>query len=229
MKLSVIIPTFNEEITLPVILERILAVDDIKKELIVVDDGSTDRTPIILNGFDHWKDIVILRHRKNQGKGAAIRTALDWATGDLCIIQDADLEYDSDDYKKLIAPIQEGRCRVVYGSRRFERGGPRPSFMRFYAARIILSQVANFLYHQHLSDEPTCYKVFETKLLKSISLSCRRFEFCPEVTAKVAKRGIRITEVPIRYTPRTFGEGKKIHLTDGLMALWTLIKYRFTD
>jgi glycosyltransferase involved in cell wall biosynthesis len=229
MKLSVIIPTFNEDKTLPAILDRILAVSDIEKEVIIVNDGSTDGTRAFLKRFDSREDVVILEHRENRGKGAAIRTARNHATGDICIIQDADLECDPADYGKLMTPIGTGRHRVVYGSRRFERRGPRPSFMRFYVARIVLSVAANILYRQRLTDEPTCYKVFETTLFKSIPLQCRGFEFCPEITAKISKRGIKIVEVPIRYIPRTTGEGKKIRWTDGVIALWTLIKYRFVD
>jgi dolichol-phosphate mannosyltransferase len=226
LKLSVIIPSYNEEKTLPILLEKVLAVS-VVHEVIVVDDGSTDLTPRILDPFRDKERIKIIRCSNNFGKGAAIRLALPEVTGDLVIIQDADLEYDPQDYLKIIARHETTGCPVVYGSRRISGGAP--SFIRFHLARTVLSQLTNLLYGQRLTDEPCCYKMFETALLKSIFLTCRGFEFCPEVTAKIARRGIRIEEVPIRYYPRSSREGKKICWTDGVVALWTLIKYRFVD
>ena len=230
MKLSVIMPVFNEEKTLPSILNRIFSLRDIiETEVIIVNDGSTDATGEYLRHLHPGPNMILLEHKKTLGKGAAIRTARGCATGEVCIIQDADLEYDPSDYIKLLEPIRSGRHLVVYGCRTLDPGGPRPSFMKFFIARTALSVAANILYAQRLTDEPTCYKAFETRFFKSIPLNCKGFEFCPEVTAKVSKRGIKIIEIPVRYTPRTHGEGKKIRWTDGVIALWTLLKYRFVD
>jgi dolichol-phosphate mannosyltransferase len=226
LKLSVIIPSYNEEKTLPILLKKVLAVS-VVHEVIVVDDGSTDRTPRILDPFRNNKGIKIIHCSNNFGKGAAIRRALPEVTGDFVIIQDADLELDPQDYLKLIAHQEMSSCPVVYGSRRISGGAP--SFIRFHLARTVLSLLTNILYRQRLTDEPCCYKMFETDLLKGIPLTCEGFEFCPEVTAKIARRGIRIEEVPIRYYPRSYREGKKICWEDGVVALWTLIKYRFVD
>lgn len=224
LKLSVIIPAFNEEITLPLLLPKVLAVP-VAKEVIIVDDGSTDLTSRILDAYGGRKEVKILRCRENLGKGAAIRQALPEVTGNLVIIQDADLELDPQDYLKLIARYEATGCPVVYGSRII--CGGTPSFIRFHLARLILSSVANLLHRQRLTDEPVCYKLFEADLLKSIPLKCQGFEFCPEVTAKVARQGISIEEVPISYYPRSSRDGKKIGWQDGVIALWTLIKYRF--
>lgn len=226
LKLSVIIPSYNEEKTLPMILQKVLAVP-VRKEVIIVDDGSTDLTPRILDPFRDNEEIKIIRCRKNLGKGSAIRRALPEVTGDLVIIQDADLELNPQDYLKMIARHEATGCPVVYGSRRICGGAP--SLIRFHLARKTLSLLTNLLYGQRITDEPACYKMFETSLLKGIPLTCRGFEFCPEVTAKIARRGIRIQEVPIGYYPRSIQEGKKIGWRDGVVALWTLIKYRFVD
>jgi dolichol-phosphate mannosyltransferase len=225
-KLSVIIPSYNEEKTLPIILQKVLSVS-VVHEVIVVDDGSTDLTSHILDPFRNKEGIKIIHCRDNFGKGAAVRLALSEVTGDLVMIQDADLEYDPQDYLKLITCHEATGCPVVYGSRRINGG--TPSLIRFHLARKLLSLLANLLYGQRLTDEPTCYKLFETDLLKSIPLTCKGFEFCPEVTAKIARRGIRIEEVPIRYDPRSVREGKKIGWRDGVVAMWTLIKYRIVD
>jgi dolichol-phosphate mannosyltransferase len=226
LKLSVIIPSYNEEKTLPILLRKVLAVS-VVQEVIVVDDGSTDLTSRILDSFRDKKGIKIIHCSDNFGKGAAIRRALPEVTGDLVVIQDADLELDPQDYLKMIARHEATGCPVVYGSRRISGGAP--SFIRFHLARKVLSLMTNILYGQRLTDEPTCYKMFETKLLKGIPLTCEGFEFCPEVTARIARRRIRIEEVPIRYYPRSSREGKKICWKDGVVAMWTLIKYRFVD
>ena len=226
LKLSVIIPSYNEEKTLPILLEKVLAVS-VVHEVIVVDDGSTDLTPWILDPFRDKERIKIIPCSNNFGKGAAIRRALPEVTGDFVIIQDADLELNPQDYLKMIARREATGCPVVYGSRRISGGAP--SFIRFHLARKVLSVLTNILYGQRLTDEPCCYKMFETKLLKGIPLTCEGFEFCPEVTARIARCGIRIEEVPIRYYPRSFREGKKICWKDGVVALWTLIKCRFVD
>jgi glycosyltransferase involved in cell wall biosynthesis len=163
------------------------------------------------------------------GKGYAIRTGLNYVTGDMVIIQDADLEYDPEDYKNLIIPIMAGKAKVVYGSRNLGRGKHEKSYFSFYIGGIFLSKMANFLYRLNITDEATCYKTFRTDVIKGINLKCKRFEFCPEITAKIAKKGIKILEIPISYHPRKKSEGKKINWKDGVEAIWTLIRYRFND
>jgi len=227
MKLSVLIPVYNEVETLSEIVEKIRKIP-LEMEIIMVDDGSTDGSIEILESFREIENIKVIYHPKNRGKGAAIRTAIEHITGDIAIVQDADLEYDPEDYLKLVKPIQEGKTKVIYGSR-FLKSENKHSYTRFYLGGRLVSFCTNILYNQRLTDEPTCYKVFDAALLKSIKLRCERFEFCPEVTAKVAKMGIRIPEIPINYYPRSIQEGKKIRWTDGLEAIWTLIKYRFVN
>ncbi|MDQ7029943.1 MAG: glycosyltransferase family 2 protein [Ardenticatenia bacterium] len=230
MKLSIIIPVYNEEATLRELLHRVRSVrlDGVEKEVLVVDDGSTDNSRRILQEEAKRGDIRAFYHPVNRGKGAAIRTALDHVTGDIVLIQDADLEYDPRDYPVLIQPIIEGRADVVYGSRFL--GGPRKAMLFWHmVGNKVLTFVTNVLYDTILSDMETCYKAFRTEVIKPLNLRSRRFEFEPEVTAKVLKRGIRIYEVPISYTGREYHEGKKITWKDGITALWTLIKYRFVD
>jgi len=224
MKLSVIIPVYNEEQTLPVIIKKVIEVS-LDKEIIIVDDGSTDSTPEILERYKDEKDLKIIRHKSNQGKGMAIRSALGQITGDITIIQDADLEYDPRDYSKLIELIRNRGELVVYGAR--TKAGPFPPYFKSYLGRKIISFFTNILYNQGLTDVPTCYKVFDSKLLKSIPLNCKGFEFDPEITAKIAKRRIKIKEIPVNYYPRRFREGKKIRWIDGVIAVWVLLKYRF--
>ena len=250
MKLSILIPAYNERQTIQGILARVRAVDlvveaqdgsldyslpadakglvRLEKEIIVVDDGSTDGTRDILQREAGQEDVRVFFHETNQGKGAAVRTAIQHATGDILLIQDADLEYDPRDYPALLQPIIEGRADVVYGSRFL--GGPRKAMLFWHAAgNKLLTFITNILYDAILSDMETCYKVFRSDVIKDIPLHARRFEFEPEVTAKVLKRGYRIYEVPITYTGREYEEGKKITWRDGPLALWTLIKYRFVD
>lgn len=223
LSLSVLIPAYNERETIRQTLQRVRALGaDI--EIVVVDDASTDGTREIL---EQETGIVLVKHERNGGKGRAIRTGLDRVTGDVVAIQDADLEYDPQDLLRLMEPIAEGRARVVYGSR-FLRGRPRMRWPNYICNRM-LAWAANLLFNARLSDEATCYKVFDRKLILSLSLRCERFEFCPEVTAKVRKRGEKIVELPISYDPRSYDSGKKIRPWDGVVALWTLIKYRFTD
>ena len=226
MKLSVIVPVYNERETVREILERVRAVG-VEKEIIVVDDGSTDGTRDILREEEGRGDVRVIYHPQNRGKGAAIRTGLEHATGDVVLIQDADLEYDPRDYPRLLQPILEGRAEVVYGSR--FRG--RCESMLFWHAlgNKLLTLATNLIYGAALSDMETCYKAFKAEVIKSIPLRARRFEFEPEVTAKLLKRGYRIHEVPISYSGRKHHEGKKITWRDGFTALWTLIKYRFVD
>lgn len=227
MKLSVLIPVYNEEKTIKKVINLVKKSDtgSVKKEIIVVDDGSTDKTLEVLKRI---KGVKLMAHKKNSGKGAAIRTAIRHATGDIIIVQDADMEYDPNDYKALIKPIIEGKAKVVYGSRRLKKENRKHSGFSFYLGGIGLTVITNILYPQlHITDEPTCYKVFRADVLKSLSLRCKRFEFCPEVTAKIARKGVKICEVPISYYPRSVKEGKKINWRDGIEAIWTLLRYRF--
>lgn len=225
MKLSVIIPALNERNTIQTIIEMVQEVK-LDKEIIVVDDGSDDGTGEILDGMA--SDVIkVIHHPQRRGKGAAIRTGLQEATGEIIIIQDADTEYDPQDYYRLVEPIVQGKAEVVYGSR--FRGSIKNMRFLNYLMNRILAWLANLLYRAHITDEATCYKVFRADLLKSIPLRCEGFEFCPEVTAKVRKRGKQIYEVPISYVARTWEEGKKINWKDGWTAIYTLLKYRFTD
>ena len=227
--LSILIPVYNEERTILNVIDQINNVKldkNIEKEIIVVDDGSSDKTYNKLMRVAN--QIVLKKHKVNMGKGAAIRTAIYESTGDIIIIQDADLEYDPNDYMKLITPIITGQSKVVYGSRRLKKDNKQHSHLSFYFGGVVLTWITNILYPgANITDEPTCYKVFESDVLKSIPMKCQRFEFCPEVTAKVLKKGYKIYEVPISYYPRTSSEGKKIKWKDGVEAIWTLIKYRF--
>jgi len=228
MKLSVLIPAYNEKDTILKIIKKIKSVD-IPKEIIIVDDYSTDGTREILSKIKD-KEVKVILHEKNMGKGRGIRTALSHSTGDIVIIQDADLEYDPNDYSKIIQPIIDGKTKVVYGTR-FPKKSDHPPLLknRFFLANRILTTTSNILYNAKITDEPTCYKVFSSDVIKNINLKCEKFEFCPEVTAKVRKKGYKIYEVPISYYPRSIEEGKKINWKDGFEGLWTLIKYRFTD
>ena len=225
-KLSVIIPVYNEHELLPKLLQKVQKVP-VSKEIIIVDDGSTDGTRDFLSELKDEK-ITVVFHEKNVGKGMAIRTGITKATGDIIIIQDADLEYDPNDYPKLIKPIIDGKAKVVYGSRNI-RGGFTPKYKLNMYATIFLTWLTNLLYKANITDEPTCYKVFSADVLKKINLKCKRFEFCPEVTAKVRKAGHEIYEVPISYYPRSVAEGKKIKWRDGFEAVWTLFKYLVID
>lgn len=227
MEISVIIPCYNEKKTILKIIKLVKAVK-IDKEIIIVDDFSTDGTRDILKKIKD-KEVKIIYQPRNYGKGMAIRTGITHVSGDIIIIQDADLEYDPQDYYKLIEPIVQGKAKVVYGTR-FPRGKKRPGlFNPYFMANRILTAAANVLYLARITDEPTCYKVFSSDVLKSINLKCERFEFCPEVTAKVRKLGYKIVEVPIAYYPRSVKEGKKIKLKDAFEAFWVLLKYRFVD
>jgi glycosyltransferase involved in cell wall biosynthesis len=224
-KLSVIVPTFNERNTIAEIVRRMRAVElPLEREIIVVDDGSTDGTREVLKQLGD-STLRVVQHPTNRGKGAAIRTGLEHVTGDLVLIQDADLEYDPDDWPKLLAPVLKGRAVVVYGSR--FTGERRNMLFWHWVANRMLSLVANVLYNSTLSDMETGHKLFDRRVLDELSLRARRFDFEPEVTAKVLKTGIRIYEVPISYAGRTLEEGKKITWEDGVIALWTLVKYRF--
>jgi len=209
------------------LLRRVLAVP-VDKEVIVVDDGSRDGTREVLAKLATALPVRVLFHEVNRGKGAAIRTALAEARGEITIIQDADLEYDPEEYPRLLEPILMGKSNVVYGSRYMSHTNPLP-FTHFKVAVLLLNAMANLLYGTRLTDEATCYKTFRTSLLRSLPLTCERFEFCPEVTARVAKRGEKILEIPITYHYRTKAQGKKIGWRDGFEAIWTLLRYRFRD
>lgn len=225
VKLSIIIPAYNEKETIREIIKQVSEVK-IPKEIILIDDYSTDGTREILEKeYSHLKNIKVLLHKKNRGKGAAIRTGLKAIEGDIIIIQDADLEYDPKDYPKLIQPILEGKTQIVYGSRFLNKKNKHQYGLNMFATRL-LTVMANILYNARITDEPTCYKVFTKKAIKSVDLKCEKFEFCPEVTAKIRKKGYKITEVPIEYKSRSIEEGKKINWKDGVQAIWTLIKYR---
>jgi glycosyltransferase involved in cell wall biosynthesis len=232
--LSVIIPSYNEEKTIAAVLQKLVAVElphGLSKEIIVVDDGSTDNTESEVMRIAQalpGENIQYIRQSANQGKGMAIRRGIGAVSGDYVVIQDADLEYDPNDFCLMLPYLLSGEYEVVYGSRFLNRRN-RHSYQSFYWGGRLISLVTNLLYRQSLTDEPTCYKMFTSSLLKSIPLSCTGFEFCPEVTAKVSKRGHWILEVPIHYYPRSVEEGKKIKWTDGVEALLVLLKYRFSN
>jgi len=220
MKLSVVIPVYNEERTVAELIRRVKKVR-LPKEIIVVNDGSTDNTRRILSKI---KGIKLINMPTNRGKGYALREGFKKVSGNIIIIQDADLELNPEEYPKLIKPILEKKTNVVYGSRFLTN--PYTSILSMLANKAV-TYTANILYGSHISDEATGYKVFTREVLDSINLRCVRFEFCPEFTAKVLKAGYKIVEVPVSFHPRT--DGKKIGWKDGFEALWTLLKYRFVD
>lgn len=227
MKLSVIVPVFNESHTIEELIKSVQKVG-LADEIILVDDSSTDGTSEKLARLAKQKGIKLLSHEKNQGKGAAIRTGLQAAKGDLILIQDADLEYDPRDYPELLRPILEGRADVVYGSR-FLGAARRPTLFWHMVANRILTLITNVLYNNILTDMETGYKLFKREIIMSIPFHSNRFNFEPEITAKLLKRKVRIFEVPITFNPRDYSEGKKIGLADAFQALWALLKYRFVD
>lgn len=231
MKLSVLIPVYNEESTIKELIDKVEnAKLSIEKEIIIVDDGSTDRSrELIKEKAKEYRNIKVIFHEKNTGKGGAIRTAINASTGDILIVQDADLEYDPDEYEKVIAPILEGKAKVVYGSRILEKRNKEKSSLAFYLGGRIVTLTANILFHAKLTDEPTCYKAFDREIFKEISFESNGFEWEPEITAKILKKGYKIHEVPISYYPRKTNEGKKIKAKDGFKAIATLIKYRFVN
>lgn len=231
--LSIIIPAYNEASTITQILNKVIEAplpNSIKKEILVIDDCSTDDTghkvkQIQRNTQGGEVRIVYTKLKENKGKGYAVREGIRLAAGEAIIIQDADLEYDPNDYTSLILPLLNDECRVVYGSRILKREN-KYSYQTFYLGGRFISLVTSILFNQKITDEPTCYKTFDASLLKSIPLTSNRFGFCPEVTAKVLRKGIKIKEVPISYFPRSKQEGKKIKWRDGVEALYLLLKYR---
>jgi glycosyltransferase involved in cell wall biosynthesis len=228
MKVSILIPVYNECPTIGTVLGKVLAASlpaGCAKEVIVVDDGSKDGTSEVLRKYAQRGEIALHSLSVNGGKGTALRFAIGEATGDVIVIQDADLEYDPSDLEALLTPIVEGRAEVVYGSR--FRGSMEGMARKSWIANKILTATANILYGAGITDEATAYKAFRSEVLKHLDLSCERFEFCPEVTAKLSRLGYRIWEIPVSYCGRKNAAGKKVRARDGFHALWVLAKYRF--
>jgi len=234
MKVSIILPVYNESATLSTVIERVLAAPlppGCTMELVIVDDGSTDTTEAILKSYRDKSILQVHIAERNSGKGTAVRKGFELASGDAVLIQDGDLEYDPRDYAKVLEPIAQGEADVVFGSRflnvgRF--GRPPGMALRNLIANRLLTLCANLLYSASITDEATAYKAFRTSVLQQLKLEAKRFELCPELTAKVRRYGYRIHEVPISYNGRGIAEGKKIRALDGLHALWTLLRYRFS-
>jgi dolichol-phosphate mannosyltransferase len=238
MRLSIIIPVYNEEGTVRTLLKRVsdVKIDNVEKEIIIVDDGSTDATASAISNVKYpISNIQFIRHKKNQGKGAAVRTGIKKATGDYIVIQDADLEYNPNEIAALIKPVMEGAAKVVYGTRlrrlpNFSRDERTPKFLLHYVGNKFLSLVTSLLYFNWVTDMETCYKLFPKEAMDGIHLKARGFELEPEITAKLLKRGYKIFEVPISTNPRSLDEGKKLDtVRDGAKAIWSLLKYRFID
>lgn len=230
---SIVIPVYNEAQSIEKVLERVVKAplpDWCDREIVIVDDGSRDKTVLRIQRFvrSHGVNgIVLHRGLINHGKGAALRAGFEIATGSIILVQDGDLEYSPSDYINLLLPFANPEIEVVYGSR-FTLGMPKGMKFKNAVANKILALSASFLFRQNITDEATGFKVFRHSVLNRVSLKCRGFEFCPEFTAKVARLGVRITEVPIQYNPRSIDEGKKIRAVDGFIALWTLVKFRLT-
>lgn len=238
MKLSIIIPVYNEEKTIAKVIDNVYSVnfDNITREIIIVDDGSSDKSlNEIKRAITGKKDITLIEQGENQGKGAAVASGIVEASGDYIIIQDADFEYDPNQIKELVKPILENRAKVVYGTRLNRMphlGGEekRARFLLHYFGNRFLSLVTSILYGAWITDMETCYKLFPANIGKSFKLRSKRFDFEPEITAKLLKAGFKITELPISTKPRGYEEGKKLRtFHDGSIALWTLLKYRFTN
>ena len=224
-EISVVIPCYNEVSTIEAILDAVRASEIRDKEIVVVDDASSDGTREKLRSFEGQPGLRVIFHERNQGKGAALRTGFRAATGDVVIVQDADLEYDPKEYPKLLAPIRAGKADVVYGSRFAGGESHRVLYFWHYAANKILTLCSNMFTNLNLTDMETCYKAFRREVIQKIDLREERFGFEPEVTAKVARMGCRIYEVGISYSGRTYAEGKKIGWRDGLRALWCIVRY----
>lgn len=231
MKLSIIIPVFNEHGTLERLVNAVRSVDTgLDREIILVDDGSTDGTRDLLPELEaRFEDVRVILHETNQGKGGAMHTGFAAATGDLVLIQDADLEYDPRDYPALLKPLLEKHADVVYGSRFLGGGAHRVVYYWHYVGNRFLTTLSNMMTNINLTDMEVCYKVFKREILQSLDLKEKRFGFEVEVTAKVARSGAKIYEVPISYYGRSYQEGKKITWKDGFRAIWCVFKYRFSD
>jgi glycosyltransferase involved in cell wall biosynthesis len=227
MKLSIIIPVYNEIKTIEEIIQRVEATG-LADEILAIDDGSSDGSRELLVKISKEGKVKVICHDHNQGKGKAVRTGIQNSTGDLILIQDADLEYDPREYPNLLKPIQEGIADVVYGSR-FLGAGRRPVLFWNMVANKILTLVTNILYNNILTDMETGYKMFRRQVVQDLPLHAHGFEFEPEFTAKILKRKVRLYEIPIAFNPRDYSEGKKIKMKDAFIAMWTLIKYRFID
>jgi glycosyltransferase involved in cell wall biosynthesis len=227
MNLSVLIPVYNEKNTIQEIISRVLKTGRVY-EIVIVDDGSTDGTRELLAGYQGQPNIKVVLHEKNSGKGAALRTAIQSATGDVMLIQDADLEYNPSEYPILLKPIEEDMADVVYGSRFL--GAPHRAILFWnMIANKLLTTMTNILYNTILSDMETGYKVFRREVVQDMKLRANRFDFEPEFTAKILKKGVRVFDVPITFNPREYSEGKKIGIWDAFEAVWALLKYRFVD
>jgi glycosyltransferase involved in cell wall biosynthesis len=227
MKLTVIIPAYNEKNTIQEIVRRVQATK-LVDEILIVDDGSTDGTRALIATMDGKDNVKVILHEKNQGKGAAVRTGISASSGDVLIIQDADLEYDPREYTNLMKPIEEGLADVVYGSRFL--GAPHRAILFWnMVANKLLTLMTNILYNNILTDMETGYKVFKREVVADMIIHAKRFDFEPEFTAKILKKNVRIFEVPITFNPRDYSEGKKIKMKDAFEAVWTLLKYRFVD
>lgn len=224
--LSVLMPVLNEERTVREVIDRVMALP-VDLELVIVDDGSTDSTPEILNSLENPR-VRCFRHETNKGKGMAMRTAMENARGEIMAMQDADLEYRPEELVDLMQPIIDGKVKVVYGSRCLKAENAM-KFDRFRFGSWVLTKMSNVLYGARLTDEPTCYKLWHRETTEGMKLRCTGFEFCPELTAKLRKRGYDILELPISYKGRTIEEGKKINWKDGVIGIWTLLKYRVCD
>ena len=227
MKVSVLIPVYNEQTSVCAVIQRVQATG-LAHEIVVVDDGSTDCTAQALAPLDGQGGVRVILQTPNQGKGAALRAAIKAATGDVLLVQDADFEYNPSDYPDLLSPIERGETNVVYGSR-FLGGMPQGILWRSALANKALTFMTNVLFGNRLTDMETCYKVFRREVMADVNLRANRFDFEPEFTAKILKKGETIVEVPISFDPRAYKEGKKIGAKDGIMAIWALIKYRLTD
>jgi dolichol-phosphate mannosyltransferase len=227
-KLSIIIPVYNEMQTVEELIKRVIStsIDNYKKEIIVVNDGSTDKTGEILKDLASKYKFVLISHKENFGKGAAIRTGLKKVRGDYVLIQDADLEYNPEDYEKLLSVLSEGSCDVVYGSRNLDSSLSKRGYTIYYLGGRFLTSFMNLIVGTRLTDINTCYKLFPVKIFRELDIQSRGFEFCEEVTVKTHMLGYNIKEVPIRYNPRKFSEGKKIRFWNAIVSLWTIIKYR---
>jgi len=232
-KLSILIPAYNEEKTIEFVLKELLKVRiPLEKEVIIINDGSTDGTKAVIENFlgnNKTNDVeFILINKPNGGKGSAVRKGIEKSTGDIIIIQDADMEYNPHEYSSLIGPILSEKAKVVYGSRSLKKSNEY-SHLSFLLGGRLVTFMTNLLFFSKITDEPTCYKTFRADVIKNIELERDKFDWEPEVTAKILKKGIKIYEVPISYNPRHISEGKKIRWRDGLDAILTLIKYRFKD